>query len=101
MRTDRLDQGKPSDVRQEHLRMSVGDTVSVSDTISDTVGGILEALAGRLLLVRIDVELDEQEQVTGQNTTSEQGGSLGPSTVTDVRQAPVLEGEPRVGYKSQ
>ena len=77
--------------------MSIGDAVSVSNT----VGRILEALDGRLLLVRINVELDEQEQVTGQNTTSEQGSSLSSSAVTNVRQVPVLEGEARVGYKSQ
>jgi len=81
--------------------VSVGDAVTVGDTIGDTVGRTLEALDGRLLLVRVNVELDEQEQVTGQNTTSEQGSSLSPSAVTHVRQLPVLEGEARIGYKSQ
>ena len=64
VRTGHLDQRKPSKVQQEHSRMSIGDTVG------DAIGNILGALDGRLLLVRIDVELDEQEQVTGQNTTS-------------------------------
>jgi len=52
--------------------MSIGDpiTVAVGNTVCDTVDCILEALDGRLLLVRINVELDEQEQVAGQNTAS-------------------------------
>lgn len=61
--------------------MSVGDAVSVSNTVGDTAGSILEAFDSRLLLVRINVELDEQEQVAGQDSTSEQGSSLSPSAV--------------------
>jgi len=82
--------------------MSVGDPVPVGrrKTIGNTVGSILEALDGRLLLVGINVELDEQEQVTGQNTASKQGSSLSASAVPNVRQVPVSSGEPRVGYKS-
>lgn len=82
--------------------MSVGDAVTVStdDTISDAVSSSLEALDGRLLPVRINVELDEQEQVAGQNATSEQGSSLSASTVSKSWQVPMLEREPRVGYKS-
>jgi len=65
--------------------MSVGDAITVSNAVGDTVGRTLKALDGRLLLVRINVELDKQEQVAGQNTTSEQGSSLSPSAVTHVR----------------
>lgn len=59
MGTDRFDQYKPSKVRREHLRVSVGDAVTVGDAISNTVGRTLEALDGRLLLVRVNVEFDE------------------------------------------
>jgi len=71
--------------------MSVGDTVTVSigKPVGDTVGSILEVLDGRLLLVGIDVELDEQEQVAGQNTASNKGGRLGASTVSEGWRAPV------------
>jgi len=43
--------------------MSVGDPITVGcrKTVSDTVGSTLEALDGRLLLVGINVELDEQQ----------------------------------------
>ena len=81
--------------------MSVGGPISVSNTVSDAVGSALEALDSRLLLVRIDVELDEQKQVAGQDTASKQGSSLSPSAVSRGRQeAPILGGETRVGYKS-
>jgi len=82
--------------------MSVGDAVTVGSrkTFSDTVGSTLEALDGRLLLVGINVELDEQEQVTGQNAASKQGSTLGASAVPNVRQVPVSSSEPGVGYKS-
>ena len=82
--------------------MSIGDAVTVGcrKPISNTVGSTLEALDCRLLLVGINVELDEQEQVTGQNAASKQGSSLSASAVSDVRQVPVSSGEPGVGYKS-
>lgn len=70
------------------MPVSEGATVNVGDTVSDTVGSVLKAFYGRLP-VRINVELDEQEQVTGQDSTSKQGGSLGASAVSDVWQ---LEG---------
>jgi len=35
--------------------------MSIGNAVSDTISSILEALDGRLLLVRINVELDEQE----------------------------------------
>jgi len=82
--------------------MSVGNAVTVClhKSVSNTVGGSLEALDGRLLLVGIDVELDEQEQVTGQNATTKQGGRLSASAVSNVRQViPVSSGEARVGAK--
>jgi len=79
--------------------MSVGDPISVSNTVSNTVGGALETLDGRLLLVCINVELDEQEQVAGQDTASEQGRSLSPSAVSRGRQVPILGGETSVGTK--
>jgi len=79
--------------------MPVGDAVTIGSrkTISDTVGSILEALDGRLLLVGINVELDEQEQVAGQNAASKQGSSLSASAISHVRQVPVSSGEPGVG----
>ena len=81
--------------------MPVSDAVAVGcrKTISDTVGRALEALDGRLLLVGINVELDEQEQITGQNTTSKQGSSLCSSAVSHVRRVPVSSGVPGVGYR--
>jgi len=81
--------------------MSVGDAVTVGSrkTISDTVGSTLEALDGRLLLVGINVELDEQEQVAGQNAASKQGSTLSASAVPDVRPVPVSGSEPGVGAK--
>ena len=82
--------------------MSVGDAVTVGcrKTVSDTAGSTLEALDGRLLLVGVNVELDEQEQVTGQNAASKQGSRLSASAVPNVRQVPVSSGEPGVGCKS-
>ena len=79
--------------------MSVGDAVAIGcrKTVSNTVGSTLEALDGRLLLVGINVELDEQEQVTGQNTASKQGSGLSASAVPNVRQVQVSSGEPGVG----
>jgi len=79
--------------------MSVGDVVAVGNgnTVSDTVRSILEALDGRLLLVRINVELDEQEEVAGQNTTSKQGSRLSAGAVPNIRPIPVASGEARVG----
>jgi len=71
----------------------------VSDTVSDTVGSALKTLDRRLLLVRIDVELDKQEQVAGQDTASEQGSSLSPSAVPEGRRVPIVSGETRVGTK--
>ena len=64
--------------------MSVGDAVNITvgNPVSDTTGNILEALDGRLLPVRINVELDEQEQIAGQNATSKQGSCLGASAVS-------------------
>jgi hypothetical protein len=85
--------------RREISRVSVGDPVSLSNTASDTVGSTLETLDGRLRLVRVDVELDEQKQVAGQDTASEQGSSLSPSAVSNNRQVPILGGETGVGYK--
>ena len=80
--------------------MPVDDAVTVGggNTIDDTVGSILEALDGRLLLVRINVELDEQEQVAGQNTTSKQGSRLSASAVSNIWPIQVTSGEARVGY---
>jgi len=72
-------------------------SVGLGKTVSYTVGNTLEALDSRLLLVGINVELDEQEQVTGQNTASKQGSRLGASTISDVRRVPVPSGEARVG----
>lgn len=82
--------------------MSVGDAIAVSlgNTVSNAVGTVLEALNCRLLLVGINVELDEQEQIAGQNTTSKQGGCLSASAVSHVRPAHALSGVSRVGYKS-
>lgn len=82
--------------------MSVGNAVTVGggDTVSDTVGSTLKALDGGLLVVCINIELDEQEQVAGQNTTSKQGSRLSASAVSNVRRVPVTSGEARVGYKN-
>jgi len=82
--------------------MSISDPVTVGcrKTVSNTVGSTLEALDGRLLLVGINVELDEQEQVTGQNATPKQGSGLSASAVPNVRHVPVASGEPGVGYIS-
>ena len=80
--------------------MSVGDAVSVGNTVGDTIGSFLKASNGGLPFVRINVKLDEQEQVTGQNSTSKCGSSLSPSTVSEVRQIPVADGEARVGCES-
>jgi len=81
--------------------MSVGDavTVGLGDTISNTVGSTLEALDDRLLLVRINVELDKQDQVAAQNPTAEQSSRLGPRTVSHVRRLPIVGGETRVCSK--
>jgi len=78
---------------------SVGDAIGASDAVSDTIGRTLETLDRRLLLVRINVELDKQEQVAGQDTASEQGSSLSPSAVPKGRRAPIVGGETRVGAK--
>jgi len=82
--------------------MSVGNAITVRrrKTVSDAVGSTLEALDGRLLLVGINVELDEQEQVTGQDAASKQGSRLSASAVPNVRHVPVSSGEPGVGYSS-
>lgn len=82
--------------------MSIGDTVAISldKTVSNAVGSVLEDLDGWLLLVGIDVELDKQEQVTGQNTASKQGSRFGASAVSKARQVPAPGGETRVGCKS-
>ena len=83
--------------------MSVGDAIdiAVGNPVSDTIGNILEALDGRLLPVRINVELDEQEQIAGQNTTSKQGSRLSASAVSGNWGVPVLDGEARVRCKSR
>jgi len=80
--------------------MSVGDSIRVGNTVGNTIGSFLKVSNGRLCFVGVNVELDEQEQVTGQDSTSKQGSGLSPSTVSEVRQLPGTNGEPRVGYKS-
>ena len=82
---------------RKNLPTSVGNAIGASDAVGDTVGSALEALDRRLLLVRINVELDKQEQVAGQDTASEQGSSLSPSAVPKGRRAPIVGGETRVG----
>lgn len=54
--------------------MPVGEgvTVDVDNTVGNTGRGLLQGFDGRLL-VCINVELDEQEEVTGQDAASEQG----------------------------
>jgi len=56
-----------------HLLRLFGVSIGLGETVGNTVGRILEALDGRLLLISIDVELDEQQQVAGENTASKQG----------------------------
>lgn len=99
-RIDNLISISPERKNKERSRMSVGEraTVDVGNTISDTVGSVLEAFYSRLL-VCINVELDKQEQVAGQDTTSKQGSSLGASAVSYVRHIPCRR-ITRVGYKS-
>jgi len=81
------------------MSISEAVTVGLGNAISNTVGSILEALDSWLLLVCINVELDEQEQVAGQNTTAKQGRRLSASTISNVRRAPVVSGETRVCAK--
>lgn len=82
--------------------MSVGDAIAggLGDAVNNTVCRTLEALDGWLLLVGINIELDEQEQVAGQDTTSKQGGRLGASAVSNVRPVQALCGIAGVGCKS-
>lgn len=75
-----------------------GATVGIGNTISDTVGSGLEGFYGRFP-VRINVELDEQEQIAGQDTASEQGSGLGAGTISPVWRAPRRERVARVGCK--
>jgi hypothetical protein len=81
------------------MAIGEGATIGIGNTVSDTVGSVLEAFYGRLL-VRINVELDEQEQVTGQDTASHQGSSLGAGAVSHVWQVPRRGRVARVGCKS-
>jgi len=69
------------------MAIGEGATIGIGNTVSDTIGSVLEAFYGRLL-VRINIELDEQEQVAGQDTASHQGSSLGAGAVSHVRQVP-------------
>ena len=82
----------------QYSRVSVGDPVTVwlGDTVSDTVGSTLETLNRWLLLVGVNVELDEQEQVTGQDTASKQGGRLSASAVPNVRPGQAPRSETRI-----
>lgn len=81
--------------------MSVGEgaTVCVGNTIGDAGSSVLETFYG-WLPVGINVELDEQEQVAGQDTTSKEGSSLGASAISDVRHVPGRRSIARVGCKS-
>jgi len=81
--------------------VSVGDAVAVGldNAINNAVSSTLKALDSWLLLVRVDVKLDEQEQITAQNTATKQGSRLSPSTVPNVRQVPLASSEARIGAK--
>jgi hypothetical protein len=81
------------------VSVSESVTVGVGNTVSDAIRRFLQLSDGRLP-VRINVELDEQEQVACQNTASQQGSCLSASAVSQVRRLPVGRRISRVGCKS-
>lgn len=61
-------------------------TIPAGDSVTITVGDTIDCLSSDGLFVRLDVELDEESQVTGDNTTSQESSRLGSRAVAEVRQ---------------
>ncbi len=78
---------------RDNVQFSICFPVSICLCISinQSVGGRFASLDG--LLVRLEIELDEEQQVTAQETATEDGRALSASAITHMRQIGPIVGD--------